>query len=46
MAVAQVAEYIRPWIEGLNRGDVSAAAQTFAPDCVIRITGSPDVAHR
>jgi steroid delta-isomerase-like uncharacterized protein len=42
MAVAQVAEYIRPWIEGLNRGDVSAAKETFAADCVVRVTGSAE----
>jgi steroid delta-isomerase-like uncharacterized protein len=42
MAVAQVAEYIRPWLEGLNRGDVSAAKETFATDCVVHITGSPE----
>jgi steroid delta-isomerase-like uncharacterized protein len=42
MAVAQIAEYIRPWLEGLNRGDVSAAEETFAPDCVVHITGSPE----
>ena len=32
----------RAWIEGLNRGDVSAADRVFAPDCVIHINGSPD----
>jgi steroid delta-isomerase-like uncharacterized protein len=42
MAVAQVAEYIRPWLEGLNRGDVSAAKETFAPNCVVHVTGSPE----
>jgi len=42
MAVAQIAEYIRPWLEGLNRGDVSAAEETFAPNCVVHITGSPE----
>ena len=34
--------YERTWIEGLNRGDVSAADQAFAPDCVIHINGSPE----
>jgi steroid delta-isomerase-like uncharacterized protein len=32
----------RTWIEGLNRGDVSAADRAFAPDCVIHINGSPE----
>ncbi|MFN2567468.1 MAG: ester cyclase [Gemmatimonadaceae bacterium] len=45
MAVAQIAEYIRPWLEGLNRGDVSAAKETFAPGCVVHITGSPEPLH-
>lgn len=38
----QVTDYERRWVEGLNRGDVGAADETFAPDCVIHITGSPD----
>jgi predicted ester cyclase len=38
----QVTEYEQAWVDGLNRGDVSAADQTFAPDCVIHITGSPE----
>jgi steroid delta-isomerase-like uncharacterized protein len=38
----QVTDYEHRWVEGLNRGDLSAAAETFAPDCVIHITGSPD----
>ena len=37
----QIAAYERTWVEGLNRGDVSAADLAFAPDCVIHITGSP-----
>jgi steroid delta-isomerase-like uncharacterized protein len=45
MAVAQVAEHLRNWIDGLNRGDLSAAAETFAPDCIIHITGSPEPLH-
>lgn len=32
----------RAWIEGLNRGDVSAADRVFASDCVIHINGSPE----
>lgn len=39
MAVESVVEYERVWIEGLNRGDVSAADAAFAPDCVVHITG-------
>ena len=31
----------RTWVEGLNRGDVSAADLAFAPDCVIHINGGP-----
>ncbi|MDQ3996086.1 MAG: ester cyclase [Gemmatimonadota bacterium] len=42
MAVAQIAEHLRNWLDGLNRGDVSAAPETFAPDCIVHITGSPD----
>jgi steroid delta-isomerase-like uncharacterized protein len=42
MAVAQVAGYLRNWLDALNRGDVSAAEETFAPDCVIHITGSAE----
>ena len=37
----EVVEYQRTWVEALNRGDVSGADATFAPDCVIHITGSP-----
>lgn len=39
MPVTSVVEYERVWIEGLNRGDVSAADTAFAPDCVVHITG-------
>jgi steroid delta-isomerase-like uncharacterized protein len=41
MAVESVVEYERIWIEGLNRGDVSAADAAFAPDCVVHMTGVP-----
>jgi predicted ester cyclase len=37
----EVVEYERKWVEALNRGDTSVADETFAPDCVIHITGSP-----
>lgn len=38
----EITAYERTWVEGLNRGDVSAADRAFAPDCVIHINGSPD----
>jgi len=38
----EVASYLRPWLEGLNRGNVSGAEGTFAPQCVIHINGNPD----
>ena len=38
----QVTAYQQTWFDGLNRGDVSAADQTFTPDCIIHITGSPE----
>ncbi|MHB1298195.1 MAG: ester cyclase [Gemmatimonadaceae bacterium] len=39
MPIESVMEHERIWIEGLNRGDVSAADAVFAPDCVVHITG-------
>jgi len=41
MPIASLMEYQRIWVEGLNRGDVSAADGVFAPDCVVHITGVP-----
>jgi predicted ester cyclase len=38
----QVTTYEQAWVDGLNRGDVSAADRAFAPDCIIHITGSPE----
>jgi steroid delta-isomerase-like uncharacterized protein len=38
----EITAYQRSWIEGLNRGDVSAADGTFAPSCIIHINGSPE----
>ena len=38
----QVTDVERRWVEALNRGDVAAADETFTPDCVIHITGSPE----
>ena len=37
-----VVEYQKRWVDGLNRGDVSAADVAFAPDCVVHITGVAD----
>ena len=39
MPVESVMEHERIWVEGLNRGDVSAADAVFAPECVVHITG-------
>src|SRR5262245_31491941 len=39
MAVAHVTEYMRVWVDALNRRDLSVAEQTFARDCVIHVTG-------
>lgn len=39
MPVESVMEHERIWVEGLNRGDVSAADAAFAADCVVHITG-------
>ena len=39
MPVDSVIEYERIWVEGLNRGDASAADEAFRPDCVVHITG-------
>jgi steroid delta-isomerase-like uncharacterized protein len=38
----QVTDFERKWVEGLNRGDVAVADETFAPDCVIHIAGAPE----
>ena len=37
-----ITAYERTWIDGVNRGDVSAADKAFARDCVIHINGSPE----
>ncbi len=39
---AEVIAYEKNWIDGLNRGDVSPADETFAPDCIIHMAGAPD----
>ena len=35
-------EYERIWVDGMNRGDLSAADSAFAPSCVIHLTGIPE----
>jgi len=35
----QLPLYQSRWVAGLNSGDVSAADEAFAPDCIIHITG-------
>lgn len=39
MTVFNVVEHERIWVEGLNRGDISAADSVFATDCTVHITG-------
>jgi predicted ester cyclase len=39
----KVTTYEQTWVDGVNRGDVSAADQAFAPDCIIHLTGCPDL---
>jgi steroid delta-isomerase-like uncharacterized protein len=39
MPSVQIAQYQKAWVEGLNRGDLSAADGSFAADCIIHITG-------
>ena len=45
MTVANVAEHQRAWVEGLNRGDVSAGDGVFAADCIVHITGVAQPIH-
>ena len=35
-----ITQYEQKWVDGLNRGDVSAADEAFQPDCVIHINGN------
>ncbi|MCP9930491.1 ester cyclase [Cyanobium sp. AMD-g] len=42
MPVTSLLAYERVWIEGLNRGDVSAADEVFLPDCIFHVTGFPE----
>ena len=39
MPVDSLMEHQRTWIDGLNRGDVSAADHVFLPDCIVHVTG-------
>ncbi len=38
----EVTACLRPWLDGLNNGNVSGAERTFAPQCVIHINGNPE----
>lgn len=38
----EVIKYEKNWIAGLNRGDVSPADDSFAPNCIIHMAGAPD----
>jgi steroid delta-isomerase-like uncharacterized protein len=40
--VKDLMEYQRIWLEGLNRGDTSAADRSFASDCVFHVTGQAE----
>jgi len=37
-----VIKYEQNWIDGLNRGDVSLADESFAPSCIIHMAGAPE----
>ena len=37
----QATDYEHRWVDALNRGDINVADETFAPACIIHITGSP-----
>ena len=45
MPINSILEYQRTWVDGLNRGDVSAADKAFRADCIIHITGVPEPLH-
>jgi steroid delta-isomerase-like uncharacterized protein len=38
----EATEFERRWVDALNHGDVAVADETFTPDFVIHITGSPE----
>ena len=37
-----IIKYERNWIDGINRGDVSYADESFAPNCIIHMVGAPE----
>ena len=37
-----IIKYERNWIDGVNRGDVAAADESFAPNCIIHMVGAPE----
>jgi steroid delta-isomerase-like uncharacterized protein len=39
LPLSEVVQHERIWLEGLHRGDVSAADRAFAVDCVVHVTG-------
>jgi len=39
MPIDSVIEHERIWMDGLNRGDASAADEAFRPDCIVHVTG-------
>ena len=38
----EVSKYEQIWIDGLNRGDVSPADESFTPNCIIHMAGAPE----
>lgn len=38
----EVIKYEQNWIDGLNRGDVTPADETFASNCIIHMAGASD----
>ncbi|MDQ3011194.1 MAG: ester cyclase [Acidobacteriota bacterium] len=41
MSALQITEFEQIWVDGLNRGDVSAANEAFTADSIIHINGNP-----
>ena len=37
-----IIKYERNWIDGVNRGDVTYADKSFAPNCIIHMVGAPE----
>ena len=42
MPIESLMEYERIWVDGLNRGDASAADEAFRSDCIVHVTGVPE----